>query len=68
MASVKTEDGADFFLEMVDNTGVAVTSVSDGHVFAFTKSHLEGMLAAINKAGSDKAIIFVKRADKASTN
>ena len=59
--STKADDGLDFMLELADKTGVAVTSVSDGHVLIFTKKHLEGILKAITDSGQDKCVVFVKK-------
>ena len=58
--STKAEDGAEFLMELADKTGVAVSSVKDGHVLVFTKRHLEGILEAINASGQDKCVVFVK--------
>jgi len=37
--------------------GVSCAAVRDGHVFVFTRSALEGMLAKIT---GDKVVVFVK--------
>jgi hypothetical protein len=68
MTDIKTEDGVDYFLEIADKSGVAVTSVRDGHVFSFSKGHLEGMLDAIKESGSDHVLVFVKNSDKEFAN
>ena len=56
-------DGADFLLELAEKTGIACSTVKDGHVLIFTKNHLEGLLKAINDSGQDKCVVFVKRPD-----
>lgn len=60
--TVKTDDPLDFFIELADRTGVAVTAVKDGHVMIFTKKHLEGLLKAVNDGGREKCVVFVKHA------
>lgn len=65
---VKTEAGPDYLLEVADKQGVSVSSVKDGHVFVFTKSHLEGMLRSIEAKGGDRCIVFVKQQDFTNAN
>jgi hypothetical protein len=65
---VKTEVGPEYLLEVADTQGVSVSSVRDGHVFVFTKSHLEGMLRPIEANGSDRCVVFVKRHDFTDAN
>jgi hypothetical protein len=60
--STKAE-GADFLMELADKTGVACSTVKDGHVLIFTKKHLEGLLEKINESGQDKCVVFVQRPD-----
>jgi hypothetical protein len=54
------EKGVEGLLTLADKTGVAVSSVKDGHVLVFTKKHLEGILEAITASGQDKCVVFVK--------
>ncbi len=56
-------DGADFLMELADKIGVACSTVKDGHVLIFTKSHLEGLLKAVTDSGQEKCVVFVKRPD-----
>jgi hypothetical protein len=59
--TTKTDNGAEFLVELADKTGVAVTSVKDGYVLVFTKRHLEGMLTTMAAAQQDKCVVFVKQ-------
>lgn len=63
MATKSEAEGAEFLLELAEKTGVACSTVKDGHVLIFTKKHLEGLLATINESGQDKCIVLVKRPD-----
>lgn len=54
------EKGVEGLLTLADKTGVAVTSVKDGHVLVFTKKHLEGILEVMAKSDQDKCVVFVK--------
>lgn len=57
------EDDKQAAVEMLvkefDKRGVAVTSVSDGHVLMFTRTFLEKLLA--NLPGQEKIIFHIKR-------
>lgn len=59
--SVKTEDGLDYFTEMVETQGVAVSTVADGHVLMFKREFLQSLLDKY--ADQEKLIIFIKRPD-----
>jgi len=50
-------------MELADKTGVACSTVKDGHVLVFTKSHLEQLLQKVVESGQDKCIVFVKRSE-----
>lgn len=52
--------GVEGLMELADKSGVAVSKVKDGHVFVFTKRHIEGLLEKINESGQDKCVVFVK--------
>lgn len=58
--SVKTDE-LDFFNEMVETQGVAVSTVSDGHVLMFKREFLQSLLDKY--ADQEKLIIFIKRPD-----
>lgn len=49
--------------DRLERDGVAVTSVSDGHVFAFTLESLERLVEDA-KAGDGRCIVFVRSAPK----
>jgi hypothetical protein len=60
MASVKSDIGPEDIIQIADDKGVSVTSVSDGTVFVFTRKHLEGMLDACKERNEDKCVVFVR--------
>lgn len=60
--AVKTDSGIDYLLELADRDGIAVTSVTDGHVFVLTRKHVQGILKMMDDKVTDRAVIFVKRA------
>lgn len=64
--SIKS-NSAEYMVELADKTGVAVSSVSDGYVLIFTKSHIEGMLKTLNDNGSDRCVVFVKNPEPPAT-
>ncbi len=64
--NTKKDESMNHFLEVAKEDGIAVSSVSDGHVFVIMKSHLVAMLAKIEASGGDKAIVFVKRKSMAN--
>ena len=57
--AIKTDDGVEFLYEVVDKTGVACATVSDGHVIVFQRQKLLQLLQQTE--GKDKVVIFVKR-------
>lgn len=61
-------DAIDFMIKLADVEGIACSTVSNGHILVFKKTHLEGILKHITDKGSDKAIVFVKRPDFNSVN
>lgn len=61
--STKSSDGIEYLLELADKTGVACSSVKDGHILIFTKSHLEQLLQKVVESGQNNCVVFVKRPD-----
>jgi hypothetical protein len=59
----KPKDNVELLLELAKLNGVAVTSVSDGHVLVFTKASLENFLKECNDAGQEQVVVFVKRGE-----
>lgn len=59
--SVKTDNGVEFLLEQAKATGVACSTVKDGHVLVFTRKHLQHILSSMND--QNEVIVFVKRPD-----
>lgn len=59
MSKTSTDDPVEFLNAMADANGIAVSSVSDGHVFVFTKQRLQQMLEAC--ADKDRLVVFVKK-------
>ena len=51
-------DMIDFFNDQIEGQGIAVSSVADGHVFGFTRDHLQKMLD--QNPDKQKFIVFVK--------
>jgi hypothetical protein len=58
MSNNNDDNALDFFNELIDTQGVAVTTVSDGHVFGFMRKTLQAMLD--QHPGQEKFIVFVK--------
>jgi hypothetical protein len=54
-------DGADFLLKTLELQGIAISSVSDGHVIVFSRKFIQGMLD--KDMDQDRFIIFLKRPD-----
>ena len=54
-------DAIDFLMKTAETQGVAVTSVTDGHVMVFTKAHLEMFLKQVNDSGKDRLVVFIKQ-------
>lgn len=63
MPTVKSDDPADFMFELVKKSGVACTTVSDGHVILIAKDRLKELLASVEAQGSEHCVIFIKRND-----
>lgn len=61
--SIKAESGAEFLLESAKTSGVACSTVKDGHVLIFTEERLKLLLEACQKSGTGLVTIFVKRPD-----
>lgn len=62
MADEKDKSKAiEFFLELVEKTGVAVSTVSDGHVLMFKRIWLEKLLEST--PDNQQITIFIKRPD-----
>lgn len=59
----KPNDNIELLLEMAKINGVAVTSVSDGHVLIFTKASLEKFLKECSENGSEQLAVFVKHGE-----
>ena len=59
----KPNDNVELLLELAKINGVAVTSVSDGHVLIFTKASLVNFLNECDSSGSDKLVVFVKHGE-----
>lgn len=57
-ADIKDTEGMEFFIELLNTQGVAVTKVNDGHVFGFTRKHLQAMLD--KHPENEQFMIFVK--------
>ena len=55
---MKTEDGLDLFNESLEQDGVSILSVKDGHVFGFKRATLQTMLD--QNPDNEKFIVFVK--------
>ena len=47
-------------LTQLEMNGVAVISVSDGHVYAFTKDKLLELVEACDRSKEKKVMVFVK--------
>ncbi len=66
MASVKTDDGIDYLLEMAKASGgVSCSTVKDGHIIVFSKEALMNLLAKASESGKEQVIVFIKRQDGA---
>jgi len=59
--SVKEDYSTEHMLQQAEDDGIAVTSVTDRHMFIFTKRHVEGLLKTMADSGNDKCMVFVKR-------
>ena len=53
------DDGIDFFSTLIEKQGIAVSSVSDGHIFGFTRKHLQAMLDQF--PDKETFVVFVKK-------
>jgi hypothetical protein len=56
--SIKTNE-IDFFTKMMDSQGVAVSTVSDGHIIIFKREFLQSLLDKYSDR--DSLTIFIKR-------
>lgn len=54
---------AEFLLELAKHNGVGCVTVGNGHMLAFSKRTLQGLLKQCEASGQDKVIIFVHRPD-----
>lgn len=59
MSEEEDKKAAEFILEMVDKKGIAISSVSDGHVIMVKRSFLEELLA--KDPTKEQFLIFLKR-------
>lgn len=50
-------------MSRVNEDGVAVSKVSDGFVFVFTRKKLEEIVASLNDKKQDNCVIFVKSSE-----
>jgi hypothetical protein len=55
--SDNTEEAKDFFMELLDKTGVAVLTVKNGYILGFKRSQLQEMLD--KNPDAPKIVIFV---------
>ncbi len=53
------DSGIDYFLELVEKTGVAISSVSDGYVLMFKREHLKQLIEKY--PDNEHLIIMVKQ-------
>ena len=60
------QDAAEFFVKMVETQGVAVSTVSDGHVMMFKRAWLQNLLDQY--PDREQISIFIKRPDFKSAN
>ncbi len=58
---MKEISAIDYFKELVDKNGVAVSTVSDGHMLMFKRSFLQELLD--KNPEHDKVLIFVKTSE-----
>ena len=58
MKTTDVNDGLDLFNETLEDDGVAIVSVSDGHVFGFKRATLQAMLD--QNPDNEKFVVFVK--------
>jgi hypothetical protein len=58
--SIKEDIGPKQLIDEADTNGIAVTSVSDGHVFVFSRDFINEMLRKINNTRIDRFVLFVK--------
>ena len=68
MSNTKSDDNdpGSYLAEMAKHQGgVACATVKDGHILLFSKEALQRLIAQCDEKGSDKVIVFVKRADMA---
>lgn len=69
MKPVKTEEGADYLMEMARvGGGVACATVDDGHVLVFSKEALANLLQQATNNGKDQVIVFIKRRDMSNAS
>ncbi len=57
--SKKTDDYAAYMHELVSQQGVAVSTVSDGHVLMFKRSHFQAIIDQF--PNNERLLIFIKR-------
>lgn len=58
----KEKEAADFFMELVDQTGVAVLTVENGYILGFKRSQLQELLD--KNPDAPKVVIFVQHPKK----
>jgi predicted RNase H-like nuclease (RuvC/YqgF family) len=56
--SDSTKEAADFFMELVDKTGVAILNVKNGYMLGFKRAQLQEMLD--KNPDAPKLVIFVQ--------
>lgn len=65
MSSAKDDEvaTAEFLLELAKHKGVGCVTVGNGHMLAFHKKTLQGLLKQCEDSGQERVIIFVHRPD-----
>jgi len=58
---IKTDDGLEFMMELMNLEGIACATVADGHVIVMTREKLLQILEALGD--KKEFVLFIKRRD-----